>query len=370
MRGRSRRLGFALKRPWLFVRGLLISRDRPNLKRLESIDDPERFVWAVLPHAARTFAPSIVALPYRRAIVAAVGYLYARMLDTYEDLEDESEHKLTGLRGFATRFEWVPPVPSPTLVSAEVRDDRDRVHLLLIDRCSMVDSVFAGFDADDQQRVIDMLKAMSAGMAESVELMAQQGGVLDTAAQVEDYCHTVIGHPISFTMRLVVGEEAATQHRSDAMDLSVLIQLANVTRDIEKDLERGIAYHPALRTHLGEARKESDGAIVAARRDLVVTALRQVPAYRRLIEDLELPRFSLARGSAVLMALYTDRHYRRAARQAELESWGGPKHTTAIWMVALPAIVSSWWTSRVMRRIETDSAAAVQAAPVDTEFLS
>ena len=367
-----KRLGFAVKRPWLFVRGVLVSRDRPNLTRLEAIDDPERFVWAVLPHAARTFAPSIVALPYRRAIVAAVGYLYARMLDTYEDLESDLADKLSGLEDFGRRFASMPPSEARALATPAAGDDRDRVHLLLVDRCTLVDEVFLSFDANDQKRIVDMIGSMSEGMRASTQVFVDQGGVLETAAQIEDYCHTVIGHPISFTMRLVVGEGPAVQYRHDAMELSILIQLANVTRDIEKDLRRGVAYHPALRAFLGAHSEspEAPAAVAAARASLVVTALRHVPVYRRLVDDLGLPQFSLARGSAALMALFTDRHYRRAALRAGLEPWGGPRFTAAIWMVALPAIVSRGWTARVLRRIENDSAAAIEAVSTDTQFLS
>ena len=369
---RFKAIGFALKRPWLFVRGLLVSRDRPNLARLAAIPDSERFVWAVLPHAARTLAPSIVALPYRRALVAAVGYLYARMLDTYEDLESDIEAKLAGLEDFAGRFAVTPLREASALKGPTVDDDRDRVHLLLVNRCALVDDVFAGFDADDKRRIIDMIMAMSEGMRSSSALFEQQGGVLESARQIEDYCHTVIGHPISFTMQLVVGEGPALEYRDDAMDLSVLIQLANVTRDIEKDLQRGVAYHPVLRPFLADSRDTpaAQEAVASARAVLLVTALRHVPAYRRLIDDLDLPRFSLARGSAALMALFTDRHYRRTALRAGLEGWSGPKLTAAIWMVALPAIVSHRWTSRVLHRIENDSAAAIEASEIDPKSFS
>ena len=63
---------------------MLVNRNKPRFDHLLSIEDPEEFVWAILPHAARTFAPSILLLPEDAARAAAVGYLYARMLDSYE----------------------------------------------------------------------------------------------------------------------------------------------------------------------------------------------------------------------------------------------------------------------------------------------
>ena len=57
------RVPFALRRPWLLVRDLIVDRKDPALDRLRAIEDPESFVWSVLPHAARTFSASIALLP-------------------------------------------------------------------------------------------------------------------------------------------------------------------------------------------------------------------------------------------------------------------------------------------------------------------
>ena len=41
--------------------------------------------------------------------------------------------------------------------------------------------------------------------------------------------------------------------REDCMLAGEMVQLANVTRDIEKDLRRGVADHPALKADLGRS---------------------------------------------------------------------------------------------------------------------
>ena len=132
------RIPFALRRPWLLVRGTLTDRHRPDLRGLAAIEDPEQFVWAVLPHAARSFATSILMLPAAQARAAAVGYLYCRMLDTYEDLSEPGQAAVA-LAAFSARMEdLTEPPPSPDLC----RDDRDRAHVLLVERCHLVDRVF------------------------------------------------------------------------------------------------------------------------------------------------------------------------------------------------------------------------------------
>ena len=56
-------LPFALRRPWLLLRDLWVDRDEPDLDKLRETRAPERFLWAILPHAARTFSACIAMLP-------------------------------------------------------------------------------------------------------------------------------------------------------------------------------------------------------------------------------------------------------------------------------------------------------------------
>ena len=79
-------------------------------------------------------------------------------------------------------------------------------------------------------------------------LMAEDGVVdrgdgppgrhLRDADQLALYCRNVIGHPALFTLRLVGGRELSEPAREDAFEVSEMIQLANVSRDIERDLAR------------------------------------------------------------------------------------------------------------------------------------
>ena len=271
---------FALRRPWLLVRGARADRDRPDLDYLAAIDDPMGFVWAVLPHVARTFATSILMLPAAQARTAAVAYLYCRMLDTYEDLGDADRE--AALEVFAARMKTLePPPPVPTTTA---RDDRDRVHLLLVERCSLVDRVYATLPGADRQGVADLVQAMANGMAWSLRRFAEQGGVLINAEQLSRYCHYVIGEPILFTLQLVGKADLTTEQRQDALATSELIQLANITRDVERDLVRGIGYHPSLFPHLGST--DAAGPVREARRHLMAHALPHAPAYTRLAEQI------------------------------------------------------------------------------------
>lgn len=346
---------FALRRPWLLLRGARADRDRPDFDRLAAIDDPMSFVWAILPYAARTFATSILMLPAAQARTAAVAYLYCRMLDTYEDLGDDADRE-AALETFAARMKTLgPPPPVPTTA----RDDRDRVHLLLVERCQLVDRAYATLPGADRQGVAELVQAMADGMVWSSRRFAEQGGVLVDAEQLSRYCHHVIGEPVLFALLLTVEADLTAEQRRDALAASELIQLANITRDVERDLARGIGYHPSLLPHLGST--DAAGPVSEARRHLMAHALPHAPAYTRLAEQLATERFSPARASAVLMLLHTDRHYRWCARQIGYPEWRGPDRTGTIVLASLLAAFSRRWSQRVMRRVEHDFLSAAKA---------
>ncbi|HEY6223626.1 MAG TPA: squalene/phytoene synthase family protein, partial [Gemmatimonadales bacterium] len=251
-------LPFALRRPWMITRDLIQSRAHPDVARLRAIADPESFVWRILPHAARTFTASITLLPADSARAMAVAYLYCRMLDTYEDLLPDATEREQALQAFGTRFggtDGSALVPAPRIARARARDARDQTHVVLVNRCRLVDEVFASLQPVVRRHTADLVESMAAGMIWSSRALRDQGGVLADAAQLSRYCRTVIGLPFLFAVRLHLlrsgGLAVPEALREDTLQAGEMVQLANVTRDIEKDLRRGLAYHPALAGNLG-----------------------------------------------------------------------------------------------------------------------
>ena len=349
---------FALRRPWLITRDLLQSRAHPDLARLRAIDDPESFVWRILPHAARTFTASITLLPADSARAMAVAYLYCRMLDTYEDLLPDPGERERALATFAARFGGTDGIrPAPRIARARARDARDQTHVVLVNRCRLVDEVFGSLQPLVQRHTADLVESMAAGMIWSSRAFRDQGGVLIDAAQLSRYCRAVIGLPFLFAVRLHLlrsgGRTVTDALQEDTLQAGEMVQLANVTRDIEKDLKRGIAYHPALAGDLGK----SAGApgvgerIRAVREELLQRALRLAPAYERMMLALPFGRISLARGSGVLMLAFTDRYYRSCAELVGRAAWAGPTSALGILVHSAAHVVSPALAGRAVRRI-------------------
>jgi len=333
-----------------------VDRRRPDIEALARESDPERFVWRILPHAARSFGASIVVLPREQAIASAVAYLYCRMLDTYEDLIDDPETCAAELARFAGRFDS-PDLAAPAgLPRSAARGERDRVYLLLIDRHDLVDSVFRTFTLPVQRQIVQLVRSMAEGMIWSTEIFDRQGGVLADQEQLALYCRNVIGYPALFTLGQVADRDLTDGAREDAFLVSEMIQLANVTRDIERDLERGIGYHPSLKPLLGMSGHEAAAKPVVSevREEFMAMALSRAPAYRRLFEGLHLGGTAAVRTAAVLMLLFTDLHYRSCALKTGNAPWPGPSGRLQVIAKTLPSVISQAWAGNTIRRVEND----------------
>ncbi len=381
---------FWLRRPGLVVRDVFTNRKDPDLDRLRAIEEPEDFVWAILPHAARTFSACIALLPAHSALPAAVAYLYCRMLDTYEDLVPDPAARDAALARFAARLgeaesmePGAPPLPAaaPRITASTAKDARDRAHLVLVERAHLVDLVYARFPADVRAVIRDLVTDMAEGMRWASATFAAQGGTLDGEQQLLDYCRVVLGNPVVFTVRLVrigSGAEATLTDAEfeDAMQVGELVQLANVTRDIEKDLGRGIAYDASLRGDL--ARGDEHGSAPAevvldpalrervriVRERILRLALARGPSYGRMLASMRLPRVSFARASAVLMLLFTERYWRKCATRCGIPTWPGPDATIALLARSLPALWSRSRAATEITRVEAGFATASGPPPL------
>ncbi len=358
-----RPMPFTLRRPLLLLRGTLLDRDEPDLAHLRSLKSPERFGWAILPHVARSFAASIITLPRSQAETALVGYLYCRMLDTFEDMVLDYAQRIRALQWFATRFSTGDLATAPPRVEISAADPRQQVHRLLVERHELVDRLYIRLSKSDRAEVAALVTAMASSMQRWAETFLRQGGVLQTEQQLAQYCDDVIGEPARFSMALVLRKPPSAAHLRGTAEISELVQLANVTRDIEHDLRRGIGYHPSLLPYLGTAPLDTEAReqVRRVREELLIRALECVPAFSRLLDHLNLPTFSAARGSAVLLLLFTDRYYRACATKAGHEPWRGANSTVTLVLSSLLSILSRRWTRWSVRRIEGRSLEAAHA---------
>jgi hypothetical protein len=284
------------------------------------------------------------------------------MLDTYEDLVPDRLEREAQLAAFGNRFRPDGSLtPAPEIRVSSERDLRDQSHLLLVKRAALVDRVYATFDLPTRGVIADLVRDMAEGMRWSSATFAAQGGVLDGEEQLATYCRHVLGNPALFMIRLVrlhTGEPTSvpSDYREQIMRVGEMTQLANVTRDVEKDLRRGISYDSSLRADLGREVQGDAGAmerVRAVRRRLLRVAMMRVPDYRHVIDGMRLPRLSLVRASAIVMLLFTEQYFRRCARRVGLPAWRGPDTAGGIILRGLLAAASRRRAKREIERVES-----------------
>ena len=340
----------------IFV-NLLANRKKPPLSKLREIKDPEHFFWQILPHAARTFSLVIVFLPPRMRRALALAYLYCRMLDTYEDLLPTVHEKERALQRFIERFDHANGLkPAPVLDPALTIDPRESTHLLLVNRAAYIDRNFERLDRPQQDAVRRLVRRMGTGMIWSSRIFAQQKGVLQTPGQLSRYCWHVLGTPILFADEMQRLDQGLSPEIDDARlrlcaTVGEVIQLANITRDLEKDYVRGIFYHPQLRALEGAQREQ---CIREVRSQLILRAIRRFREFPRFFNGIPAPQISRARGAAILLIITTYAYYWRAAQKAGLPAFDNRQRITRFGgaLIWLKCVISSRAAARFLKWLE------------------
>ena len=355
----------------IFV-NLWSNRKKPPLAKLRAIQDPEQFLWQILPHAARTFSFVIVFLPPRMRRGLALAYLYCRMLDTYEDLLPTLKEKESALQRFIDRFDGPGALgPAPSLDSRLTADLKESTHVLLVNRAAFIDAHFERLVQPQQAAIRRLVRRMGEGMIWASRVFADQGGVIKTPGQLSRYCWYVLGTPMLFADEMQRLDRGLPPRVDDARlrlcaVVGEVIQLANITRDIDKDYLRGIFYHPQLPGLEGRQRQQS---IREVRRQLVLRALRQFREFPKFFNTMPTATISRARGAAMLLIITTYAYYWRAARKAELPAFEKQHQMTLIrgagtW---LKCVLSRRATARFLKWLEQTVIMAFERCQPDRE---
>ena len=336
---------------------LLANRRKPPLSKLREIKDPEHFFWQILPHAARTFSLVIVFLPPRMRRALALAYLYCRMLDTYEDLLPTLHEKEQALQRFIDRFDDPGGLKSaPALDPGLTVDCRESTHLLLVNRAAEIDRNFEKLNRSQQDAIRRLVRRMGTGMIWSSRTFAHQQGVLKTPGQLSRYCWHVLGTPILFADEMQRLDQGISPEIDDARlrlcaAVGEVIQLANITRDLEKDYERGIYYHPQLPGLEGSRRER---CIRDVRSQLILRAIRRFREFPRFFNSIPAPQISRARGAAILLIITTYAYYWRAAQKVGLPAFDKRQRITRLGgvLIWLKCVFSPRAASRFLKWIE------------------
>jgi phytoene/squalene synthetase len=295
------------------ARNLVADRRHPPLDRLEREQDPERFLWHMLPHAARTFSLAIAVLPPRLGRSVGVAYLCCRILDTVEDLaRDPVERE----RLFGDVVDLVREGrPMPELSAPWVQDARDRAHLVLVRRSDLVAKLLGSLPGGTRDRIAGLVERMAGGMKRAARVRADHGGVV-SGVERELYCRAVLAEPLMFAeaeLRAARGlpPELPEDRRAAALEVGELVQLANVCRDVEKDLARGVAYDQDLAPWLRRPAEAPRDVVSLARRRILDRVSSLSASIVPYFTGLPFAPVSWARGASLVLLITTARFFQR-----------------------------------------------------------
>jgi phytoene/squalene synthetase len=278
--------------------------------------------------------------------------------------------KESALKGFISRFDNPGNLkPAPALDPALAADPQERSHVLLVNRAALVDYHFDLLASSQQAAICRLVRGMGEGMIWASRVFKKQNGILQTPAQLSRYCWHVLGTPILFAdemQRLDQGlspQIGGARLRQCAV-VGEVIQLANITRDLEKDVRRGIFYHPQLPGTQSARREE---CIREVRAQLVLRALRGFRQFPQFFNAIPAAPISRARGAAMLLIITTFSYYWRAAQKAGLPAFDKQQRITRLSgaFIWLKCVLSPRASARFMKWLEKTVVIAVERCQPD-----
>ncbi len=228
--------------------------------------------------------------------------------------------------------------------------------MLLVNRAALVDQNFDLLASSQQAAICRLVRRMGEGMIWASRIFTKQAGVLQTPGQLSRYCWHVLGTPILFADEMQRLDQGLSPQIGEARlrqcaVVGEVIQLANITRDLEKDVRRGIFYHPQLP---GTESSRREQCIREVRAQLVLRALRGFRQFPPFFNAIPAAPISRARGAAMLLIITTYSYYWRAAQKAGLPAFDKQQRITRLSgaLIWLKCVLSRRAAARFMKWLE------------------
>ncbi len=305
------------RRAFRALRNLVADRNRPPVSELLAETDSEKFLWRALPHAARTFSLAIALLPDPLGTSVGTAYLFCRALDTVEDLAtspDSRDEAMAAVVALADGAKVEIPLPEAT-----VQDSRDLGHLAVLRRFDLLLALRDSLSLDSRRRLSELVTHMAKGMREAALAKDVSGGLL-RSDQRPGYCAAVLGAPLRFAEsehRALLGldPDLSAARRALVEAAGEVVQLANICRDIEKDLARGIAYDEALAPYIA-MRVAPPEVVAGVRRSLCLRIASMSAEFSAYFSGMGFRGgISGARGGAAIMLVATSSFWQRSSQR-------------------------------------------------------
>lgn len=238
-------------------------------------------LYDLLEKTSRTFALSIPRLPEPTRREVAVAYLLFRIADTFEDAsESDPDHRISALHELGRMLDGAGGAGAGRGSDSwleRISVDHDGYRELLRETPYVLDS-FGSLRPAARKAIRDDLRRTIAGMADFVARTENGGELrLRDLEDLRSYCYTVAGIVGEMLTELFLIERAELEDvapglRARARDFGEGLQLVNVLKDSQDDVDEGRRYLPPG--------ADRDRIFRLARRDL-----DRATEYVRLLQD-------------------------------------------------------------------------------------
>jgi len=204
------------------------------------------FCRSILQTVSRSFALTIPMVEHNILVPIMVGYLEARILDSFEDEVGRKETTMEQrMQAMDTIMEIIDNPESETAqekikhISGMAGDYISNPHYQkLVENFESVVRVHRTFDQATKDSMSFWLNEMNFGMKKFLELSIRNFEDLD------EYCYYVAGTPSGFLTELIINnsddltpEQEATLKRTER-DFGLFLQKVNIIRDFREDIQR------------------------------------------------------------------------------------------------------------------------------------
>jgi len=281
---------------------------------LKEKNDTKRLIY-LLPYIAASFTPVILIIQKQKLILSSLGYLYWRVLDTFDDLLVGEERKkslrilhdrLQRLQqnGFASRnveidgFDFLNVGP------------RDEIYIYIVKTIERFDSVFLQLNEAYQDVLVRLVKHQTS------YFFAISHKYFKTEQQYHNKCVSSIMTGLYFATfevnRSLYGYKMDKETQKLLEDTCESFATGNIIKDLEKDFRQGISYHPELvpRGIIEEIRSDEFEKINEAREFLTYRGIRHLPTTCKMFKN-EWNEGFIVKLMALLLKTYLVNNYRK-----------------------------------------------------------
>ena len=209
-------------------------------------------IKTLLKNNARTIYLSAKILPSKKRKTFAIAYLVCRIADTAADTSLITPSKrISFIKQFpllVEKYDWqkAQEMAFDFLSDAGQNIYKNEAELLRnIDLCI---KEFQTLKKADQKITLEVLRAVCKAMIEDLTFFPQEDSglikALPTPKETLEYCNYMGGQPGVFWAKLEFGKKVKKRYLELALKIGRALQITNILRDIEADVQIGRIYLP------------------------------------------------------------------------------------------------------------------------------